>query len=413
MRRLLIALAVASMVVVAGCATGPSGTDTPATTAPDGTTAPGDETTTPDGTTSSGNGTAAPGGSDDTVTPIGTVVTDTRPASDPAPDELPAGVDAAGVTNATALGQAHFGVLRGSSFRIDVSETGGTDPVSVSIHNGTGAVSLDITNASTGERAGIYIGNDTITRFNSSRSPPKVYSYGSTSEQFGALFVYAVLLRVYPSQQLTTGTFEVDGTVTRDGEKLIRLSATGVNETAVQQEGSSSGRGALADMAGKVWVRPDGLVRRMTLKQRYDSGATTSIEFAVSGIGNTSPAEPDWLGEAPRLEGSLSANGTVLELTNAGGVTVPANTTLSVQQGGLAPRLLGGVTLPEPVAPGESIYLYATGTPSEPTVEVALTEPSPADAVNLSRLSPQVSGTLGNVDFVIGVPENDSQGGDA
>ena len=366
MRRALLALALASMTLVAGCSLGPAGTPT-----------------------------ASPDASDTLATPDA--------------GDLPAGVDSSGLTNATALREAHLEAIRGSSFRMDVSEGGAPDPVSFVLRNGTSTASVDVANPTRNESVEFYIGGDVITRFNASQAPPKVYSYGATSEQFGATFLYAILLGVYPGQQLTAGTFEVDGIVTRDGEELIRLSATGINETAVERQGSTSS-GNLSDMSGHVWVRPDGLVRRMSLNQSYDSGTTTSVAFEVSGIGRTSPEEPDWLGDAPRLEGSLSADGDVLALTHAGGATIPAGTTLTLQQGGFLTRTLGNVTLPDAVSGGDTVYLHATGTPANTTVEVTVGgEPAPSDPVDLSQLSPQVSGTLDDVRFVVGVPRNASR----
>jgi len=408
MRRALLALLVASMIAVAGCAGGPAPTDTE-TTAPGGTPTdtPADMPTDTPG--DGGSVTETPDGEDPTDTPADGDATDTPEDGDTAPPSengFPPGVDGSTVTNATALQAAHFDALSGSSFRVDVSETGGPNPLSFTIRNGSGSVDLELSEVGGDGATSIHITENVTTVFNNSRTPPKVYSYGSTSQQFGTLFLYAIIFRAYPSQQLSAGTFEVDGTVTQDGEELTRLSATGVNETAVEGGGSTSSEATLTDMSGEVLVRSDGLVREMRLQQTFDTGSTSELSFSVSGFGSTSAPEPDWIEEAPRVEGSLSEDGTVMKLSHTGGPEIPANTTLTLSSGGFGGGITPtNVTLPTSLAPGDSVYVYATDSLRDPTVEVSVDEPSPTDALNLSEASPQVSGVLGDVRFVIGIPD--------
>jgi hypothetical protein len=247
MRRILLVVAIASMVVVAGCSTGPSDTPEPTTDAGDVTDAPSDITATP----GDGNGTDTPGDGDGNGT-------------DTPGDGQPPGVGD-GQVNGTAISAAHYSILQNTSFRADVSESGGSNPVAFTLFNGTGAARIDVEQTDTGGTSQFYISREFITNFNSTETPPKTYSFGSTSEEFGAVFTYAILFGVYPGQQLGVGTFEADGTVTQDGEELTRLSATGVNETAVQENDFSIGDANLTDMSGEILVRSDGLVREMSL----------------------------------------------------------------------------------------------------------------------------------------------------
>ncbi|MFB6228842.1 MAG: hypothetical protein ABEH88_09835 [Halobacteriales archaeon] len=397
MRRLLLALVVASMVVVAGCSGGSSDTDTPTpTTGVDGVTAtPGDGTGTV--TPGDGTGTVTPGDGTGTVTPGDGTGTATPG------DGQPPGVGD-GEVNSTAISAAHNSLLRGSSFQVNVSVEGGENPIAFTLSNGTSAARIDIREADGDGVARFYVSPDYVTRFNNTQSPPKTYSYGSTGTQFRVAFTYAILLRAYPSQQLNLGTFEENGTVTRNGEELTRLSATGINQTAVEESGAFSNAN-LTDMSGEVLVRSDGLVREMNLQQSFENGQTQNLSFSLTGLGSTSADAPGWIGEAPRLEGSLSANGTVMELAHTGGPEIPAGTNLTLSSGTLAPT---NVTLPESVSSGDSVYVYAIGDVVNPTVEVSVNDPpSPSDAIDLSQYSPQVSGTLGEVRFVIGVPSED------
>jgi len=397
MRRVLIALVVASMVVVAGCSGGPSGTDTPTPTtdavdddetdAPDDDDADDDDGDVPDtDTPEDGEGTVAP------------------PSDGPPP-----GVNDDGTVNTSAIEAAHYSVIQGSSFRIEVTREGGPNPFSFTLYNGSGSARIDLEPLDDDHLSQFYIGgSDVITRLNTSESPPKVYSYGSTSPQTGVVFTYAILSLVYPSNQLNIGTFEADGTVTRDGEELTRLSATGINETAAERNQFSSAEGTITGLSGEVLVSSDGLVREMTLEQTFDSGETRSITFTLTGFGSTTAEEPDWIDEAPKLEGSLSGDGTVLELSHTGGPEIPADTTLTLESGGLGGGLPpSNATLPESVSSGDTVYVYATGSTSDPSVEVSVNEePSTSDAIDLSQFSPQVSGTLGEVRFAIGVPDD-------
>jgi hypothetical protein len=394
MRRVLLVLVVASMMVLAGCFGGTSGPDTATPT-----TAPGDgpETDTPD----DGSGTDTPGAGTDTTAPPG--------------DGAPPGVGADGTVNGTALQAAHYSVVQDSSFRVNVSSEGGPNPVSFTLYNGSRAARIDIEQADGDGTSQFYISQTFLTSFNSTESPPKTYSYGSTSEQFGVVFAYAILFGAYPGQQLRVGIFEEDGTVTRNGEELTRLSATGVNETAAEESGFTRGDATLTDISGEILVRSDGLVREMTVEQTFDSGETESLEFTLSGLGDTTAEKPDWIDEAPRLEGSLSTDGSVLELAHTGGPEIPAGTTLTLESGsfggGLAPT---NATLPESVSEGDSVYVYATGNATDPGVEVSVNdEPAPDDAIDLTQFSPQVSGTLDEVRFVIGVPDEENDSADA
>ena len=386
MRRVLLVMVVASMVVVAGCSTGPSDTPEPTTDAGDVTDAPGE-----------GNGTDVPGDGDGNET-------------DTPGDGQPPGVGD-GQVNGTAISAAHYSILQNTSFRANVSVSGGSDPIAFTLFNGSGAAHIDIDPLDAEGTSEFYISEEFITNFNSTATPPKTYSYGSTSEEFGVVFTYAIIFGLYPAQQLEIGTFEANGTVTQNGEELTRLSATGVNETAAEEDDFFSGNRLLTDMSGEILVRSDGLVREMSLQQSFDDGETQNLSFALSGLGSTSAAEPDWIDEAPRLEGSLSTDGTVMELEHTGGPEVPAGTNLTLASGsfgsGLAPT---NVTLPESLSSGDSLYVHATGNATTPTVDVSVNdEPAPSDAINLSRYSPQVSGTLGEVRFVIGVPDDEDE----
>ncbi|MFB6227138.1 MAG: hypothetical protein ABEH88_00885 [Halobacteriales archaeon] len=320
----------------------------------------------------------------------------------------PPGIEANGSVNGSAIREAHYSILNGSSFQVNVSVEGGENPIAFTLSNGTSAARIEIRELDGDGVARFYVSPDYVTRFNNTQSPPKTYSYGSTGTQFRVAFTYAILLRAYPSQQLNLGTFEENGTVTRNGEELTRLSATGINQTAVEESGAFSNAN-LTDMSGEVLVRSDGLVREMNLQQSFADGQTQNLSFSLTGLGSTSADAPGWIGEAPRLEGSLSDDGTVMELAHTGGPEIPAGANLTLRSGGFGVGLAtANVTLPESVSPGDSVYVHATGEASNPTVEVSVNDPpSPTDALNLSQYSPQVSGTLGEVRFVIGVPEDD------
>ncbi|MFB6295259.1 MAG: hypothetical protein ABEH66_00235 [Halobacteriales archaeon] len=434
MRRTLLA-AVAVLVVTAGCFGGPSATDTPTPTldAPTETdetpaTPTATDTTmerterTDDGST----GTVSPesDGGTPTATPT-TMEPESRtptatPTATPRPDrrtetpksggeELAPGITGAGVQNMTALREAHFEALNGSSFTIDVSERRRSESFDLLIENGSRAVNMDIAQANT--TSGFYIRGDAVTRFNESQMPPKVYSYGSTTERFGVVFAYAILLAAYPAPQIAVGEFEADGTVTRDGEELIRLRAVGINETAVEESRASFAPENLTDMSGTVLVRPDGLIRNMSLDMALESGEARSVSYAVSGIGSTTASQPGWLTEAPQFEGALAADGKVFELTHAGGATLPAGSNLSLETGAFGGGLtFGNVSLGTPVSPGDTVYLYATGSLANATAHASVNEQPdlPSGALNLSERSDvQVSGTLEDLRFVIGTPTED------
>jgi len=377
MRLVLVVLVVATILLAAGCFGTPTGPETATPTAPSG-----------DGT---GTDTSHTGGTN-TATQSG---------------GSPPGVGADGSVDGAVLEREHYRALQGSSFRLDVSEDGGPDPRTFTLYNGSEATRIAF--GPSGDGGTFYIAGQVVTVLDDERSPTKTYSFGTTDQGSIAGATHLSLVGTYPGRYLRVGTFERDGTVVRDGETLTRLSATGVNETALAERESTTTDGNLTDMSGTVLVRSDGLVREMSLQQTFDTGETASLNVTLGRLGTTSVGEPGWIDEAPRLEGSFSANGTVLELAHTGGPELPAGTTLTIDFGELRAGLPpSNATLEEPVFPGDSVSVYATGTVLDPAVEVrADSAPAPVGAMNLSRWNTQASGTVGDVRFVIGVPQDD------
>ncbi|SDF00796.1 hypothetical protein [Halorientalis regularis] len=391
MKRILLTVAVAAMLVLAGCNGGGQGTASPSgtETATNGAQAE-TELSSPDVPDSLdvGISLAGPGsGGMDTVSS----------------DMYPPGVDSSGVTNTTALVASHFeAAVANAETRMAFRSSGGT--LGLVHKNGSSGERLRYVNATTGKTETYWHSGSTVVRRNESKSPPVTYSHGETNLYTGYQFLG--IFRVIPFATLNSMSLSVDGTATVDGQQVLRLAVNGFNRSA----STWNVRSGLQNASGYVLATPEGVIRELHWEAtNVNTSQTESMTVTVSGVGSTSVTRPDWAGEYPDATVSTTSGGQVLALTHEGGDAIPADTRIQVGSGFSA---YGNVTLAESLESGETLYVVATGRFGDYNVTARVgSQPSvPENAASFSRRVPSVSAFLDGVQLQYG-PEVESGGG--
>lgn len=379
MKRILLTVAVAAMLVLAGC-NGGQGTATPTQNGSSNGAAAGLSTPdVPDGL-DIGLEPAGPGsGGMDAVTA----------------DTYPPGVDDSGVTNATALVSAHFEAAGANAVtRMAFSSAGGT--LGIVHRNGSSGERLRYVNTTTGRDESWWHSGSTVVRRNTSASPPVTYSHGETNLYTG--YQFTGLIRVIPFVTLDSMSLSVDGTTTVDDQRVLRLAIDGFNESSSSNWNLRQG---LQNVSGYLLVTPEGVIREMHYEATdANSSQKTSMTVTVSGVGSTSVSRPDWATGYPDATLSTTGEGSVLALTHEGGSAIPAGTRVQVG-GGIV--TYGNVTLSESLDSGETLYVVATGRfgDYDVTASVGSQPDVPEDAASFTRV-PSVSAFLDGVELTYG-----------
>jgi len=364
MKRILAIVAVAAMLVLAGCNGGGQGT-----ASPNGTDAAAGMST-PDVPESlsvdvSPNGPGS-GGSDAVSS-----------------DMYPPGVDDSGVTNATALVENHLDVAGANAeMRMALTSAGGT--LGLVHRNGSDSEYLRYVNTSTERSDTWWRSGSTVVRRNASMSPPVTYSHGETNTYTG--YQVLGLVRVIPYVSLQVMSMSVDGTTTIDGQEVLRLSIDSINQSSDALPVGS----ALENASGYVLVTSEGVIRELHWEATDTNTSTTeSVTVTVSGVGETSVERPDWATGYPDVTVSTTGEGEVLALTNQGGGAIDAGTKIRL---GSRIYSYGNVTLSESLDSGETLYLVASGRLGDYDITASVgSQPSvPDNAASFSSI-PSVS----------------------
>jgi len=297
MRRVLLCVAVAALVVLAGCGGGGGGdgdtagdaTGTPATDAE--TTADG---TSDDGETTDSGETTADGTSDDGA---------------PAAESLAWVED--GAVDTTALVEAHTRTLGNeSSYTVEQvrrraarGDATGTErraaTLSASREQGR-ALLANAREFTTGDRRVVQsssqyrVGDDGGGAVYSRRNGTDGVSYEQRSPRRSFEAYYESAGALDAASALESFAFEFDDTVQRDGETLYRFTA---DELAASDGDLRSIPGNASNVSATLLVDEDGVIHRV--EYGYDT-ADTAVEFsfAVTALGETTVDEPDWLEKA-------------------------------------------------------------------------------------------------------------------
>lgn len=363
MERPAAALLLVALVALAGC-TGVTDQTTTATTA---------EPTTPPTTDVDAASTTT-----DAPTTTGTPL-------DPASADLPPGVTAAGVENASQLLAAHRDALAASGFRfrLEANTSFGAGEVSHRTGNGTvseGLAPLRLQSRTRRSADGQTLQRETDTWANESVALTRYHTdartrYAQRSVVNGTTGTDATSARTVSLARLATqshivqlalraGEYEVAGVEIRDGTTLTTLRATAVSGQSSVENVSEYESTLVVDERGRVH-RLDMTLLGDSTHLRYD--------FELTYFGDVTVEYPSW---TERALATVNAHVTVdsadgyFVVANEGGETLPPGSEVQVAHAGVNAAL----ELDDPLAAGEKVYVRFPddGQP-------VLTEEPPAD----------------------------------
>jgi hypothetical protein len=157
---------------------------------------------------------------------------------------------------------------------------------------------------------------------------------------------------------------------TVNGQKTVRYDDTGVNESRFRQFQGALGvpNGTVEDFSFTAYVSANGVLQdaEATLDVETESGELRSftLDHRIDSYGDASVSKPSWVTAVPQLNGSVVQNGTAVRLENEGEGTLFEHTV------GVQGNVTASADVNESIAPGDTRYLYVTGSGNETTVQV-------------------------------------------
>jgi len=296
----------------------------------------------------------------------GTPSGDLQPVS--AMESLPAGVTAEKVTNVSALFDVESGAFADSGFEYDMRLYNTTRPdVRFHIANDTEATFLNASVPAMDLSEQYYLGPTEVGVHNTSTGAV-AYGKGPTPVRTSAGFA-AVIFALFPQGYVGSLEWEAEGVYTTDsGEQRLVLESAGRNETASEgifapslvAEGEQ-----FRSASGRIEVTASGVVRYGNVSATVERGGETytkGLEFTIGPYGAESIPKPDWLEAVPEPTLSVESSDRLLAYEYAGDRPLPAGSNLTVGSGGFGSAASTNVTLSESVSPGETVYVYRTGS---------------------------------------------------
>jgi hypothetical protein len=307
-RSVLLVVAVAALVALAGCSGGGDGT----TTAPDDTTdAPTEEiTTTADETgmttteSSSGMETTA----EETTTEESSGETTTEEPSDGSDD----GNTGDGVSSESIFSEHADAVAAAGSFTANVQIQVNTSQQDASIDSttmgnietDTGYQQVDVSSSFLSQTTEVYTsGDETWQRTNSSFGQGPQYDYATAP--------YEGSVQPVNTSQAATGNFQFGsteltwseaGSETVNGIETTRYTANDISSPERASSLIGTNVSSVEDIRFEAFVDGDGIVRRLALdftgESQQQGEVQQTLTYELTDIGSTTVPTPEWLDEA-------------------------------------------------------------------------------------------------------------------
>ncbi|HKL28106.1 MAG TPA: hypothetical protein VJ898_02445 [Natrialbaceae archaeon] len=362
-RRTVIAIGIVAVVVLAGCGGATSGiTETPtddsslttaATPSPQPTT---DGGTTVEGTTASGSAPTA------------------TPAAGLENESLPPGMSTTGVTNASALVEAHDHRVRSQGYaaRTNLSMRGIGANVTTTTEQRWGRDGTFLIESSSrssmGDSTGAFYANGTTTfvrRAVDDRTTYSAVDRGFYASQWNDSTTLAAFVSL--------GTFDVTKSRTSDGTTLVTLDAAGPRNTSAVDlhttEMSLPSSDRISALDARMVVDLDGRIHSLTMNYNLSAeGSSDEVRFSVryrlDDTGLTSVEAPSWIETAREqvtmADVTVDVRDDVVAITHRGGDAIPANASVSLVGIGNRSGDTTMVTarLESSLEPGETAYFY-------------------------------------------------------
>jgi len=403
MRRALLTVAVALVLVLAGCNGGPGGSTAVETTEPtDGDAEETDSEADADSTTDSEDAESGTDSDDTEGTPTEGDASDESGQSDTSDESSPESD-----VNSTRLLVNHIEAVRGNAAEETTIESdGGT--FTFTFTNESGTESFVTVNQTTGERSEWWVSESTTVRRNTSKSPSVAVGTGATSLRTDYAFT-SIFLRFVPYSYLNASVYVEDGTAMVDGQQATRYSVEGIRDTATEGRAFNP-LSNVTSLSGEILVTDDGIIRSATFEsEQRNRDQPVTITYEVLEAGSVSAPRPDWSTGYPQASISTASDRQVLALTHEGGESIPAGTTVQVGSGFID---YGNVTLSESLDSGETLYVTATsGFDAEVSGQIGSQPEVPENARTFSQRGGMTI-VLDDVELQFGLTEEQASASD-
>lgn len=283
------------------------------------------------------------------------------------PGALPAGVSQDGITNGSQLAKSHAAGLSDTGFTADYSlsvvlstQQGNREQRVTQKVKATPGLTNFWVNATTvrGPQTAItqYWGNESLGLARSVISNQTRYRKLPESVDRETRFTLAATL----DQLIRIGDYGITGKEEVNGKTQFTLQANSVNSSF--GSGSSGGIDAsnISNVSSTMVVDSDGVIHEfhLTFNATTPTGeAFYSVSFEVKTRSDVSISKPAWINDALQnvtiANLSASLNDGIVAITHGGGDAVPTDAQLIVQTNGTIYQ--GGLS--DPLEPGETVYL--------------------------------------------------------
>ena len=303
---------------------------------------------------------------------------------------LPPGVTEDGVSNATALLEAHQDALAATGYEFEsrsnysmggvatVSEQSGTvakaffpyvSHADATVERGNQTVEYDLDQWGNESLTLVRIQTENRTQYQKlfyeeggERSP----SLGSGGPFVNRSDVEASVSGTgLIASALAMSNFTVESVETVDGHTLTTLRAEEVNESG------GFGTANVSQFDGTLVVDERGLVREVNVSMAFESGFggenRLAYHFEIVRTGPVVVQRPAWTDEALESSSariSIDSEETYFTVTNRGGDRLPNGTEIQVSHGDVNTTL----TLEQSLRPGETAYVYFPAEGGEPVL---------------------------------------------
>ena len=331
----------------------------------------------------SGGGPTSPSATDGSTadTPTGSSTATDSPTATPTPEpgSFPAGTDADGIEDVSALVGAHVDALSGVAHRVEATRLANRSdalrrPVDATVHVG-GPDSGNATYVDQRANASQYgvvphesfRRGSTLLRRSPSDDGPR-YAYRHDTAPDAILHDASARPLSVLQSALRLGDFEFAQRTTADGRTLFRF------------EADAPAEGKAERFEGTVLVSPRGVVHRAAGSYVVDPDREPAyrVEFSYELEPDVGPLDvPAWVEEVPRPVVERVEGGAVLAIENRGDAALPAGTELGVLLPDREDPIEGrNLSLPARLGPGETVYAYVVRTDDGPEVRLSADRPT-------------------------------------
>jgi len=288
---------------------------------------------------------------------------------------FPPGTNESGVTNATALLDAHDSALGNTTYteRLRAGERPRSQaptsadptigPFNVTTRNGSAGTNTTI--AARGSHSEYWTTDGASAEYSTNTdgnvtSKFYVYEEGNVFGLEAGSSAAAQIQREALSTYVRGANYSYGGTVTRGNDTLYKFSSTGGDVSNLTANGRSS---SVRSVGAALLVSERGVVREMSAAVEYttqNETKKTHTNYSVTDIGETTTREPAWVTEQlPQFDVRVTDDSRVVALEYAGGGAT-SNGTLPTETGVFVfgNRSDAATQLDATLAPGDTLYLW-------------------------------------------------------